>query len=159
MEQNEVLHQKLKELMELGKKNGKVTSRQLLETLDAIDASEEQTDKIYEMLSNAGIEIDVSDVAQIVDEAEELMPTDEDILGVEEEEQVEDLNPADLVDENVSTSDPVRMYLKEIGKIPLLTPEEEQEIAKRMAQGDEESKKRMIEANLRLVVSLSLIHI
>ena len=155
MEQNEVLHQKLKELMELGKKNGKVTSRQLLETLDAIDASEEQTDKIYEMLSNAGIEIDVSDVAQIVDEAEELMPTDEDILGVEEEEQVEDLNPADLVDENVSTSDPVRMYLKEIGKIPLLTPEEEQEIAKRMAQGDEESKKRMIEANLRLVVSIA----
>ena len=107
------------------------------------------------MLSNAGIEIDVSDVAQIVDEAEELMPTDEDILGVEEEEQVEDLNPADLVDENVSTSDPVRMYLKEIGKIPLLTPEEEQEIAKRMAQGDEESKKRMIEANLRLVVSIA----
>ena len=155
MEQNEVLHQKLKELMELGKKNGKVTSRQLLETLDAIDASEEQTDKIYEMLSNAGIEIDVSDVAQIVDEAEELMPTDEDILGVEEEEQAEDLNPADLVDENVSTSDPVRMYLKEIGKIPLLTPEEEQEIAKRMAQGDEESKKRMIEANLRLVVSIA----
>ena len=155
MEQNEVLHQKLKELMELGKKNGKVTSRQLLETLDAIDASEEQTDKIYEMLSNAGIEIDVSDVAQIVDEAEELMPTDEDILGVEEEEQVEDLNPADLVDENVSTSDPVRMYLKEIGKIPLLTPEEEQEIAKRMAQGDEEAKKRMIEANLRLVVSIA----
>ena len=155
MEQNEVLHQKLKELMELGKKNGKVTSRQLLETLDAIDASEEQTDKIYEMLSNAGIEIDVSDVAQIVDEAEELMPTDEDILGVEEEEQVEDLNPADLVDENVSTSDPVRMYLKEIGTIPLLTPEEEQEIAKRMAQGDEESKKRMIEANLRLVVSIA----
>ena len=83
------------------------------------------------------------------------MPTDEDILGVEEEEQVEDLNPADLVDENVSTSDPVRMYLKEIGKIPLLTPEEEQEIAKRMAQGDEEAKKRMIEANLRLVVSIA----
>ncbi len=153
MEPNEVLQQKLKALMETGKKNGKVTSKQLLQTLDSIDADEKQTEMIYDALEKSGIEIDVSDVAEIIDGAEELLPTDSDLLGVEEPSP-EAIDLDNLGDE-VNLTDPVRMYLKEIGKIDLLSAEEELELAKRIADGDEEAKKRMVEANLRLVVSVA----
>lgn len=154
--ENDLLQLKLKNLLEIGKKSGKITSKQLIETLDAIDASEEQTEKVYDMLEKAGIEIDVSDVAEMIRSAEELLPTDEDIL----EEAVPELTEEALrldpdSDEMVGFGDPVRMYLKEIGKIPLLSQEEEQENAKRMTEGDEAAKQCMIESNLRLVVSVA----
>ena len=154
MERNETLQQKLKSLIEIGKKEGKITSKQLLNTLDAIDADEKQTEQIYDALEKAGIEIDVSDVAEIIDAAEELLPSDAELLNIEEE--IPDvLTEGDSLEEEANVADPVRMYLKEIGKIPLLTAEEEIELAKKISEGDAEAKKRMIEANLRLVVSVA----
>ena len=84
MEQNETLQQKLKSLIETGKKEGKVTSRQLLATLDAIDADDKQTELVYDALEKAGIEIDVSDVAEILEAAEELLPSDMDLQNIDE---------------------------------------------------------------------------
>ena len=153
MEPNELLQHKLKALMEAGKKNGKVTSKQLLQTLDSIDADEKQTELIYDALEKSGIEIDVSDVAEIIEGAEELLPTDSDLLGIEEPTP-ESISLENLGDD-VNLTDPVRMYLKEIGKIDLLSTDEELELAKRIEEGDEDAKKRMVEANLRLVVSVA----
>ena len=154
MEKNETLQQKLRSLIEIGKKEGKITSKQLLNTLDAIDADEKQTEQIYDALEKAGIEIDVSDVAEIIDAAEDLLPSDTELLNMEEQIP-EDLSAMDESVEEAATTDPVRMYLKEIGKIPLLSAEEELELARKISEGDEEAKKRMVEANLRLVVSVA----
>ncbi len=155
MEQNETLQQKLKSLIETGKKEGKVTSRQLLATLDAIDADDKQTELVYDALEKAGIEIDVSDVAEILKAAEELLPSDMDLQSIDEQlpDNLEEMQISEGGE--INTTDPVRMYLKEIGKIPLLSQEEEQEVGKRIAEGDEEASKRMVEANLRLVVSVA----
>jgi len=153
MESNETLQQRLKSLIETGKKEGKISSKQLLDTLDAIDADEKQTEQIYDALEKAGIEIDVSDVAEIIEAADGLLPTDTELLDLEEQIP-EELPEAEQPAEEVNASDPVRMYLKEIGKIPLLSAEEELELAKRVSEGDEEARKRMVEANLRLVVSV-----
>ena len=157
MEQNEVLQQKLRALVELGKKNGKVTSKQLLQTLDDIDADEKQTEQIYDALERAGIEIDVSDVADIISAAKDLLPADSEILDLEGgiDEPLQDQTPLEAVSEETALTDPVRMYLKEIGKIDLLSAEEELELAQKIAEGDEAAKNRMIEANLRLVVSVA----
>ena len=154
MEKTETLQQKLRSLIEIGKKEGKISSKELLQTLDAIDADEKQTEQIYDALEKAGIEIDVSDVAEILDAADGLLPTDSDLMNIDSQFQ-EDLNKLEESAEEGTTTDPVRMYLKEIGKIPLLSAEEEIELAKRISEGDEEAKKRMIEANLRLVVSVA----
>lgn len=78
----------------------------------------------------------------------------EELAEIEEASEAEKQTEEDPAD-NLSTDDPVRMYLKEIGKVPLLTPEQEQELAKRMTEGDEEAKKQLAEANLRLVVSIA----
>lgn len=155
MEQNETLQQKLKSLIETGKKEGKVTSRQLLATLDAIDADDKQTELVYDALEKAGIEIDVSDVAEILEAAEELLPSDMDLQSIDEQlpDNLEEMQISEGGE--INTTDPVRMYLKEIGKIPLLSQEEELEVGKRIAEGDEEASKRMVEANLRLVVSVA----
>ena len=155
MEQSEILQQKLKALIELGKKNGKVTSKQLLQTLDAIDADEKQTDMIYDALEKAGIEIDVSDVAEIISASEALLPTDSELLNIESAEQIPEAGDVEAAAEEAGLTDTVRMYLKDIGKIDLLSPEEEIELAKAVADGDPAAKKRMVEANLRLVVSVA----
>lgn len=157
MEQNETLQQKLRALVEMGKKNGKVTSKQLLQTLDDIDADEKQTEQVYDALERAGIEIDVSDVADIINAAEDLLPPDSEILDIEGQmdEQLQDTAALEAFTDEMAMTDPVRMYLKEIGKIDLLSSEEELELAKRVAEGDDAAKNRMIEANLRLVVSVA----
>ena len=131
MTQTELLQQKLRSLIETGKKEGKITSKQLLQTLDAIDADEKQTEQIYDALEKAGIEIDVSDVAEILDAAEDLLPSDSELLSIDNQIQ-EDLNKLEETAEDSATTDPVRMYLKEIGKVPRLSPEEEVELAKKM---------------------------
>ena len=154
MEQNEILQQKLKALIETGKKEGKVTSKLLMQTLDDIDADEKQIEQIYDALEKAGIEIDVSDVVEIIEAADDLLPTDSELMVLDEEISKE-LDEAEMYAEEAATTDPVRMYLKEIGKIPLLSSEEELKLAKRVSDGDEEAKKRMVEANLRLVVSVA----
>ena len=159
LELSEENRAKLLALLEEGKKSGKVSSKKLVETLDAMDATEEQTEQFYDVLEAAHVEIDVSDVLDLIGTAELDNPT----LGEMEAIGAEALEVSDkqLEEEyeNAKLDDPVRMYLKEIGKIPLLTPEEELEVAKDLVSEDEKARdaarKRMSEANLRLVVSIA----
>ena len=106
---------------------------------------------IYDALEAAGIDIDVSDVVEMLTKPDDMAPSAEDLELVEEEKLVN----TDEMSEAMSINDPVRMYLKEIGKIPLLTSQEEIDLAQRMAAGDEEAHNKMVEANLRLVVSIA----
>ena len=136
----------LNDLLEQAKKTGKVSSKQLIETLDASGVSETETEHFYERLEEAGIEIDVEDILDIIGEQKE------PAADLTKEEETVDPN---TLMESYAANDPVRMYLKEIGQIPLLTAEEEQQLAKRMAEGDEAARDKMAEANLRLVVSVA----
>ena len=149
---------KLAELLVESKKTGKVSSKKLIETLDAVDATEEQTEKYYDLLEGNGVEIDVGDVLEILGPAPlDDAPTETELQNLEAEPladvdaPLEEALPADAG----KLDDPVRMYLKEIGKIPLLSPEQELDIARRMSEGDESARKAMTEANLRLVVSIA----
>ena len=147
-EAEKTTEEKLNELIERGKKAGKLSSKDLM-ALEDMNLSSEETEKFYDRLESLGIDV-------LGDDA--LLPVDEDALPeLEEIEEVteEEMNETEAMADTFSTDDPVRMYLKEIGKVPLLTPEEEQDLAKRMAEGDEEAKRRMAEANLRLVVSIA----
>ena len=148
---NEKMNEKLQQLLARAKKEKKIHSKDLIDTLDAIDADEQQTDMIYDALEAAGVDIDVSDVVELLAKPDDMLPSQEDLELVEEEKLVD----TSEMSENMSVNDPVRMYLKEIGKIPLLTTEEEAELAKKMADGDEEAHNQMVEANLRLVVSIA----
>ena len=145
--------EKLVGLLELAKKKKNVLEYQEISDYfkdQPLDA--EQMDKIFDFLEASGV-----DVLRITENsADDLMLDDDmDIDGLDDEEEVE-LDKIDLsVPEVVSIEDPVRMYLKEIGKVPLLSAEEEIELAKKMEQGDENAKKRLAEANLRLVVSIA----
>lgn len=150
--------QKLEALITEAKKTGKVSSKHLVETLDDVDATQDQTERFYDILEQAGIEIDVSDVLDLIGTADMDNPTLSEMQAIEDEGLPADLDEPEALPEDVENAkldDSVRMYLKEIGRIKLLTPEEEQEIAKKMAEGDEDARKRMSEANLRLVVSIA----
>ncbi|HHU33093.1 MAG: RNA polymerase sigma factor RpoD [Zhaonellaceae bacterium] len=142
----------VKKLMEKGKKSGVLSYHEIMDALEGIELSPEQIDDIYEQLGNMGISV-ISDSDQGRPEHIEKTHIDDDgDLDKEAHEEVElDLS----IPEGVGIDDPVRMYLKEIGRVPLLTAEEEVELAKRMEQGDEEAKRRLAEANLRLVVSIA----
>ena len=129
----------------------RVSSKALLETLDVISATDEQTEKIYDLLEEAGIEIDVSDVLPLISSPDLDNPTLDDMQQIEAEEASEEYDWA----EHANLNDPIRMYLKEIGNYPLLTPEQELDIATRMQAGDEDARREMSEANLRLVVSIA----
>ena len=159
MELTDDARAKLTALLEEAKKTGKVASKKLVETLDAVDAGEEQTEQFYDVLEAAGVEIDVSDVLDLIGKSDLDDPTLGEIEAIENEDlgqtptEEELANYDDLGEARLD--DPVRMYLKEIGKIKLLTPEEELALAKRMSEGDVEARKRMSEANLRLVVSIA----
>lgn len=139
------LEQVKEQLVELGKKRGELTYQEIMDRLSPFELDPEQIDEFYEYLNEQGI--------VVVGVAEEPIDLEGgDALDLDESlDYDDDLNlPAD-----VKINDPVRMYLKEIGRVPLLTPEEEIELAKRIEQGDEEAKKRLAEANLRLVVSIA----
>lgn len=137
----------VRELIEKGKKRGILTYNEIMDSLQGIDLTPEQIDEIYEKLATLGIEV--------VPEAADLEPLDSATLETATEE-VEAEAEVDLtVPEGVGIDDPVRMYLKEIGRVPLLTPEEEVDLAKRMEAEDEEAKRKLAEANLRLVVSIA----
>ena len=145
--------ERLNELIEKGKKAGKLSAKEL-ECLEEMNLDGEVIDKFYETLEQNNIDIDIAaaDVLPPIDD--DILPEVEDIASIEEVTEEEISRTDDLAD-SFSTDDPVRMYLKEIGKVPLLTPDEEVALAERMADGDEEAKKRMTEANLRLVVSIA----
>ena len=150
--------QKLEALITEAKKTGKVSSKHRVETLDDVDATQDQTERFYDIHEQAGNEIDVSDVLDLIGTADMDNPTLSEMQAIENEGLPADLDEPEALPEDVENAkldDPVRMYLKEIGRIKLLTPEEEQEIAKKMAEGDEDARKRMSEANLRLVVSIA----
>ena len=144
----------IKELIDKGKTSkNKLTYTTIADVLESADLDKNQMDDIYDMLMSKGIEI--------ISETE---PDDFDIILDEEDLTenpdaiIEEANEIDLeanMPKGVAVDDPVRMYLKEIGKVPLLTADEEIELAKRMEKGDEEAKKRLCEANLRLVVSIA----
>lgn len=143
----------VKKLIEKGKKDGFLTYNEIMETLDDVQLDADQIEEVYQLFEDIGIDV-VGD------------KTDDDDDVVLEDANIDDLEKIDKFDEEyenddlsmlkgVAVDDPVRMYLKEIGKIPLLTSEEEIELAKRMQEGDEEAKKKLAEANLRLVVSIA----
>ena len=144
----------IKELIDKGKTSkNKLTYTTIADVLESADLDKNQMDDIYDMLMSKGIEI--------ISETE---PDDFDIILDEEDLTenpdaiIEEANEIDLeanMPKGVAVDDPVRMYLKEIGKVPLLTADEEIELAKRMEKGDEGAKKRLCEANLRLVVSIA----
>ena len=144
--------EKLVELLELAKKKKNVLEYQEISDFFKDQSLEvEQMEKVLDFLEASGV-----DVLRISGNDEELILDDDaDIEKMDDEEEIE-LDKIDLsVQEGFSIEDPVRMYLKEIGKVSLLTADEEIELAKRMEQGDEEAKKRLAEANLRLVVSIA----
>lgn len=146
MKKNERNSKKLDidELVEKSKKDG-ISPEDLDEALEEMDYDIDSIDKLYETLGDNGI--------PLPDDM-----TNEEITEIENE--VEKLSTSDSMEKlleqgGVQIDDPVRMYLKEIGRVPLLSPEEEKELAERMAQGDEEAKNKLVEANLRLVVSIA----
>ena len=153
-ESQELFLRKLSALAESArKKKNTLEYDEITKAFEGFDLSEEDMDHIYEYMEKKNIDI-LQEKA--MDDSDDLvLEADDDIdISAEEEEEVEIINDADILD-GVSTEDPVRMYLKEIGNVPLLTSEEEVELAKRVEQGDQEAKKKLTEANLRLVVSIA----
>ncbi len=131
----------VKELTELGKSKGSLTNDEIIEALGEMEFKPEELEKLYDSLEQQGIEI-IEDIENInFDELENV------------EEKKDGLSGEGT--ETVSIDDPVKVYLKEIGRVPLLTPEEEIELAIKIAEGDVQAKKRLSEANLRLVVSIA----
>ena len=132
------------ELIAKGKSKGSLTSSEIVEALGDADYDIDQIDKLYEDLENNGIEVNYLDSPDFADIESE----------IEQYESAEDMEKM-LIQEGLAIDDPVRMYLEEIGKVPLLDNDQEQVLAEKMANGDEEAKKQLVEANLRLVVSIA----
>ena len=152
-----------KTLIDKGKKQGSLTLSEIMEAFSETELDKDQEENLYETLGNLGIEI-IEDKTQKADvdfsDNDNDLIVDKDFDGVSDDElKKEDDIEMDKIDlslpKGISIDDPVRMYLKEIGKIPLLKPHEEIEYAKRMLEGDEIAKQRLVEANLRLVVSIA----
>ena len=132
--------EKVQKIIEKAKENGKITYAELATELD--DTNPEEIDKVFDAFEDLGVDLN--------DDLDE--PDIEDLENVEEI-KLEDMDVSNI--EGVSVDDPVRMYLREIGKIPLLTYEEEAELAQKIVEGDEEAKQKLAESNLRLVVSIA----
>ena len=150
--------EKLKELVAYGKKKKSVLEYQEInDFFRDMPLDAEQMEKVFEYLEASGIDVlRLSDMTEDPNAADrDLLLLDDDDIDLSEEEEI-DMENIDLsVPEGVSIEDPVRMYLKEIGTVPLLSADEELRLAKRKAEGDESAKERLIEANLRLVVSIA----
>lgn len=131
----------IKELTDLGKSKGNLTNDEIIEALGEVEFKPEELEKLYDSLEQQGIEI-IEDIENI------------DFDQIAEEEAKKSDGKSDSGD-TISIDDPVKVYLKEIGRVPLLTPEEEIELAIKIAEGDVQAKKRLSEANLRLVVSIA----
>ncbi|HWR18916.1 MAG TPA: RNA polymerase sigma factor RpoD [Clostridia bacterium] len=138
MENKEPQAKKIDDLLEQGKSKGVLTYKEVMDTLDELELDTEQIERIYDKFEALNI-----DVVEDIDINDEIT---DDLAEVES---------AATPDDGVAIDDPVRMYLKEIGKVPLLNAQEEIEIAQRMADGDQNAKRQLAEANLRLVVSVA----
>ena len=131
----------LSDLVELGHAKGKLTTQEILDAMEDMDFDPEQMDKLYESLEAANIEV----IDDLQDDTLEELAFGDEAKGEE----------GGSTSDNVAIDDPVKVYLKEIGRVPLLTSEEEVDLAIRIMNGDEAAKKRLSEANLRLVVSIA----
>ncbi len=131
----------IKDLVEVGKAKGQLSTKEILDALGELDFDPEQIEKFYDTLESQGVEI--------VEDFDEMQLDDADLVKTSEVAELE------AGGEGVAIDDPVKVYLKEIGRVPLLTPEEEVDLAVRIINGDEAAKKRLSEANLRLVVSIA----
>ncbi|BCJ86206.1 RNA polymerase sigma factor RpoD [Effusibacillus dendaii] len=141
------------QLLEAGKKRGYLTYKEIMDKLSAFEQDSDQIDEFFELLTERGVE--VSNESDDEEEDEELLleedSSEDAVVAGEEEFDLGDLT----VPPGIKINDPVRMYLKEIGRVPLLSADAEIELAKRIEDGDEEAKRRLAEANLRLVVSIA----
>ena len=144
----------LTSLISKGRKDGMLTTEEIMAVLEKMDLSPEKIEEIYDSFESMGIQVMASELSE-----SNLLPSllDDDDLGIlpgdnDEEETLVD--PVELAAE-YNLDDPVRMYLKEIGQIPLLTPDEEQLLAQKVSEGDQKAKNKLTEANLRLVVSIA----
>ena len=133
---------KINELINHGKQNGKLTTKEITDVLEELDFDADEINKLYDDFESSNIEI-VDDFS-----------ADEDLDSALDFTDGDDFESS-LSSEGIAIDDPVKIYLKEIGRVPLLTAEEEIELATRMAQGDKYARKRLSEANLRLVVSIA----
>ncbi len=137
----------VKDLIDKGRKKGSLTYQEIMDELEEVELTPEQIEKIYETLEGLNIEV-VGEVKQVKkDKKEGIEIIDDD----DEDEKIVDLS----VPEGIAIDDPVRMYLKEIGKVPLLSSEDEVALAMKIEEGDYYAKKKLAEANLRLVVSIA----
>jgi RNA polymerase primary sigma factor len=137
----------IKELIQKGKRKGTISYREIMDAFEQVELTPEQIDDIYEALASQGIGI----LPGIVEE-----PNDEHVDQEQDQFQPEEEIEIDLtIPEGIALDDPVRMYLKEIGRVPLLLANDEIELAKKVEEGDETAKRRLAEANLRLVVSIA----
>ncbi len=134
----------IKDLLELGKSKGQLSTKEILDALGELDFDPEQIEKFYDTLESQGVEI-VEDFDDITIDDEELAKA---------KKGIDTMEPGVGAD-GVAIDDPVKVYLKEIGRVPLLTPDEEVDLAVRISNGDKAAKKRLSEANLRLVVSIA----
>ena len=131
----------ISDLIEIGKQRGELTTKQINDLLEEFDFDVEQVDRLYEKIEGSNI--------KIIEDMELDIDTDLESITIEDE------SGADEVSETINVDDPVKVYLKEIGRVPLLTTEEELKLSEKMAQGDQDAAKRLSEANLRLVVSIA----
>lgn len=133
----------LTDLIELGKSKGQLTNKEIFDATGESDIEPEQMEKFYDALESSGIEI--------VETMEDIMLDDDELTSISEDGEKESV----ISDGVVSTDDPVRIYLKEIGRVPLLSSNEETELAQKILEGDDDAAQRLVEANLRLVVSIA----
>jgi len=138
LENKEPRKNKIEELVEHGKNKGVLTYKEVMDALEELELDSDQIERLYDRFESLNIDI-VEEIDVVEDVGEDISEIESDVAAAE----------------GVAIDDPVRMYLKEIGKVPLLTAAEEIEIAKRMADGDQEAKQQLAEANLRLVVSVA----
>ena len=156
--QHEQFIKALNGLVELAKtKKNVLEYNEINDAFRGFELTEDKMDQILEYLEKSNIDVVNSGIEDSGKEDDLLLGDDDDII-LSEEDEVEIIDDVDVL-EGVSTEDPVRMYLKEIGNVPLLSTEEEIELAKRVEEGDEAAKKKLTEANLRLVVSTQYRHV
>jgi len=145
----------IRDLIETGKKKGKLSQKELSAVAEELEMTSDEMEKLYDALENHGIDLPLEEyIADLPPEDDMIDDVPENLDDVEEIPEEELADSASLM-EGLSIDDHVRIYLKEIGKVDLLSSEEEVELANRMAEGDEMAKVRLAEANLRLVVSIA----